>query len=135
MTKLDRWGRWAIGSSMGIILFGVPHLVDDFLFKVPAEFGISEPLAQMLGGMFFSLVVAFQLGAGRGTKWGFAGLMVVSDFLIAAILLKHIEGMIAPAPYWSGWFSEMLIIGLGMMCLCTSIFASIAFVRKTQQLS
>lgn len=135
MRALDRLGKWAVASSMGIILFGVPHLIDDFLFDVPAEFGIGEPIAQALGGVFFSLVVFFQLGAERGTKWGFAGLMAISDLLIAAILLKHVEGMIAPAPYWSGWFSEALIIGLGLACLFTSVFASFAFVRSAQQSS
>ncbi len=36
----------------------------------------------------------------------------MGTFLALAGLLKHIPLMIIPGPYWSGWFSEALIIGM-----------------------
>ena len=33
-------------------------------------------------------------------------------FLALAGILKHIPLIIKPGPYWSGWFSEVLIFGM-----------------------
>jgi hypothetical protein len=33
-------------------------------------------------------------------------------FLAAAGILKHIPLIVQPGPYWSGWFSEGLIMGM-----------------------
>ena len=33
-------------------IFAIPHLIDDFLFNIPAEFGMTNQLAQILSGIF-----------------------------------------------------------------------------------
>lgn len=47
-------------------------------------------------------------------------------FLALAVLLKHFPRMILPAPYWSGWFLEMLIGGVfvsGILLVVISVTA------------
>jgi len=38
--------------------------------------------------------------------------MGMGIFLALAGILKHIPLIIKPGPYWSGWFSEVLIFGM-----------------------
>ena len=36
----------------------------------------------------------------------------MDGFLALAGVLKHLPLILQPGPYWSGWFSEALIIGM-----------------------
>lgn len=98
----------------GVVLTAVaiPHLIDDFLFGIPEEFGLTNIQAQSLAAVFAALlIVVFSLAA-RGQRWGFLGTAVVGGFLALAGILKHVPLMLKPGPYWSGLFSETLIWGL-----------------------
>ena len=95
-----------------LAFFAIPHLIDDFLFGIPAEFGISVQLAQFLGGVFIVLYLGILIPMARGKRSGVIGGIGMGIFLALAGILKHIPLMLLPGPYWSGWFSEGLIIGL-----------------------
>ncbi len=95
-----------------LAFFAIPHLIDDFLFGIPAEFGISVRLAQFLGGVFIVLYLGILIPMARGKRSGVIGGIGMGIFLALAGILKHIPLMLQPGPYWSGWFSEGLIIGL-----------------------
>jgi hypothetical protein len=69
--------------------------------------------------------VVFSLAA-RGKKWGYIGAGFLGGFLALAGILKHIPRILKPGPYWSGLFSEILIIGLimsGISLLIVSVLA------------
>lgn len=97
---------------LALAFFAVPHLIDDFLFGIPEEFGISVQLAQTLSGFFILIYLLIGVGLARETKWGLSSAMGMGGFLALAGILKHIPLMLQPGPYWSGWFSEVLIYGL-----------------------
>ena len=97
-----------------LTFFSIPHLIDDFLFDIPADFGITNQVAQFLSGIFaVLLVVTFTLVA-KEKRMGYYLSAFVGGFLTLAVVLKHIPLMIKPGPYWSGWFSEGLIIGIAL---------------------
>jgi hypothetical protein len=112
----------------GAILVGVaiPHLIDDFLFEIPAEFGLSNIQAQILAGLFAAiLIVVFSLAA-RGRRWGYIGTAFIGGFLALAGILRHVPRILQPGPYWSGLFSEILIgvlILSGISLLIISVYA------------
>ena len=93
-------------------LFAFPHLIDDFLFDIPADFGISNQTAQILSGVFMVLYMVILRGLVLGKKSGLYSAMFMGSFLALAGILKHIPLIIKPGPYWSGWFSETLIFGM-----------------------
>lgn len=95
-----------------LAFFAIPHLIDDFLFGIPKEFGISVHLAQLLAGPFIVIYLVILIPLARGKRAGVIGAMSMGIFLALAGILKHIPLMIQPGPYWSGWFSEMLIVGM-----------------------
>lgn len=97
---------------LALAFFSIPHLIDDFLFGIPAEFGISVQLAQFLGGVFFVLYLGILIPLVRGLRAGVISAISMGCFLALAGILKHIPLMLQPGPYWSGWFSEGLIIGM-----------------------
>ena len=97
---------------LALAFFSIPHLIDDFIFDIPAEFGISVHLAQVLAGVFIVIYMGILILLARGKKIGIGSAMGMGIFLALAGILKHVPLMIKPGPYWSGWFSEGLIYGL-----------------------
>lgn len=92
--------------------FSFPHLIDDFLFGIPQDFGISIHLTQVLSGIFWVLYALILRGLVINKRWGVSWGIFMGSFLALAGILKHIPLIIKPGPYWSGWFSETLILGM-----------------------
>ncbi|RLD04010.1 MAG: hypothetical protein DRI65_11615, partial [Chloroflexota bacterium] len=104
----------------------IPHLIDDFLFDIPADFGISVHLSQFLAGVFILIYLGILIPLARGKRGGVIGAVSMGIFLALAGILKHIPLIIQPGPYWSGWFSEGLIIGMiitGIVLAITGIIS------------
>jgi hypothetical protein len=126
MNSSRRLGNLVLIIGMILVGVAIPHLIDDFLYDIPAEFGLTNIQAQILAGIFsVLLIVVFSLAA-RGQRWGFIGTAFLGGFLALAGILKHIPLMAQPGPYWSGLFSEILIAILilsGILLLVVSILA------------
>ena len=115
-----------VGAALLLSMFAVPHLIDDFLFGIPDEFGISNRMAQSLSGIFIFILIYCIIMAARERKSGYFACAGLGLFLALAGILKHIPRMLQPGPYWSGWFSEVLIYGLivsGLLLTSISIWA------------
>jgi hypothetical protein len=109
-----------------LAFFAVPHLIDDFLFDIPEDFGISVHLAQTLAGIFIVIYMGILVQLALDKRSGLYSAMGMGIFLSLARILKHIPLIIQPGPYWSGWYSEGLILGLiisGIAVTVSSIFA------------
>lgn len=120
----------------GAIMVGVaiPHLIDDFLFKIPEEFGLSNIQAQILAGFFAAMLIAVFSLAARGQRWGFIGTAFLGGFLALAGILKHVPRILQPGPYWSGLFSEILI-GVLILSGISLLIISVHALRNVDQLS
>jgi hypothetical protein len=101
-----------LGLYLSLSFFSIPHLIDDFLFDIPRDFGISNRFAQFLAGIFILIFMLVFIDLVRGRRRGYIGAIIMGVFLGLAGILKHIPLMLQPGPYWSGWFSEGLIIGM-----------------------
>jgi hypothetical protein len=118
--------RLVIQLYLVLAFFSIPHLIDDFLYDIPAEFGISVRLAQVLGGVFIVIYMGILPPLVQGKKVGLYGAIFMGIFLALAGTLKHIPLMIQPGPYWSGWFSEGLILGLIVSGIAVAVAAILA---------
>ena len=120
----------------GAIMVGVaiPHLIDDFIFNVPEEFGLSNIQAQILAGFFAAMLIAVFSLAARGQRWGFIGTAFLGGFLALAGILKHVPRILQPGPYWSGLFSEILI-GVLILSGISLLIISVHALRTVDQLS
>ncbi len=112
-----------------LVFFSAPHLIDDFLFDIPAEFGLTNHQAQILAGIFHvQLVVIFVLAA-RGRRAGYYGTLFWGIFLALAGILRHLPEIAKPEPYWSGPFSEVLILGMIVAGLALAVISWLALRR------
>jgi len=101
-----------IALYLVLAFFSIPHLIDDFLFDIPAEFGLSVHFTQFLAGVFILIYLGILIPLARDKRGGVIGAISMGIFLALAGILKHIPLIIQPGPYWSGWFSEGLIFGM-----------------------
>ena len=120
----------------GVIMVGVaiPHLIDDFLFAIPEEFGLSNIQAQILAGFFAAMLIAVFSLVARGQRWGFIDTAFLGGFLALAGILKHVPRILQPGPYWSGLFSEILI-GVLILSGISLLIISVHSLRVVDQLS
>jgi len=126
MDKKYKWSNLVIGVGLVLVLFSAPHLIDDFLYGIPEEFGLTNQQTQVLAGIFHVQLILFFVLAARKRKTGYYGLVFWGIFLALAGILKHLPKILKPEPYWSGPFSETLIIGMifaGIVLAITSILA------------
>lgn len=126
MDKKYKWSNLVIGVGLVLVLFSAPHLIDDFLYGIPEEFGLTNQQTQILAGIFHVQLIVFFVLAARKRKAGYYGLVFWGIFLALAGILKHLPEILKPEPYWSGPFSETLIIGMiftGIILAITSILA------------
>jgi len=112
MTRIKHIYVESITFYLALAFFSIPHLIDDFLFDIPAEFGISVHFSQFLAGIFILIYLGILIPLARGKRGGVIGSISMGIFLALAGILKHIPLIIQPGPYWSGWFSEGLIFGM-----------------------
>ena len=106
--------------------FSAPHLIDDFLYGVPEEFGLTNQQTQVLAGIFHTQLIVFFVLAARERKAGYYGLLFWGVFLALAGILKHLPKIVRPEPYWSGPFSETLIIGMIIVGIALAIVSILA---------
>ena len=126
MDKRYKWSNFVIGVGLVLVLFSAPHLIDDFLFGIPEEFGLTNQQTQILAGIFHVQLIVFFVLAARQRKAGYYGFIFWGIFLALAGILKHLPEILKPEPYWSGPFSETLIIGMiftGIVLAITSFLA------------
>jgi len=114
-----------------LTFFAIPHLIDDFLFDIPAEFGLTNQGAQILSGWFSVILVLTFVLVSRGRRGGYYSSAFLGAFLALAVILRHIPRMAQPGPYWSGWFSEVLIYGVGVSGIVLLVFSVIAISKKS----
>jgi hypothetical protein len=138
MTKKFGWSNLVIGVGLVLVFFSAPHLIDDFLYGIPEEFGLTNQQTQILAGIFHVQLIMFFVLVARERKAGYYGTLFWGIFLALAGILKHLPEIMKPEPYWSGVFSEILIIGIiivGIVLGITSIFALLSTKEPTGERS
>ena len=130
MKNLQSWNMIVITLYIGMTFFAAPHLVDDFLYGIPEEFGLTVIQCQWLVGTFFIRYMGIFALVVQQKRGGYYGAAFMGSFLALAVLLKHMPKIILPEPYWSGFFSEFTIIGLMICGILVTIAATFALKEK-----
>jgi hypothetical protein len=123
MEMRRRFGDPVFINSLVLAAVAIPHLIDDFLYDIPAEFGLTNIQTQILAGVFTVAFVGAIGLAAQGHRSGYIGTMFWGGFLALAGVLKHIPLMLKPGPYWSGFFSEFLILVMILSGVSLSYFS------------
>jgi hypothetical protein len=102
-------GNFVLINGAVMVGVAIQHLIDDFLFIIPEEFGLSNMQAQVLAGIFSVMLVAIFSLVARWRRWGYRGTAFLGGFVALAGILKHIPLILRPGTHWSGLSSEILI--------------------------
>jgi hypothetical protein len=116
-----RWSNRVVVISSIFAGFGVAHLIDDFLFGVPAEFNLFNPPTQFLALAFFVALTGLIALAARGTRASYQGLITIGLLLALADTLKHLPEIVGSVSYRSGTASIAFAIGLIVSGLATAL--------------
>lgn len=122
----QQWRNLVIGVGLVLVFFSSPHLIDDFLYDIPAEFGLTNAQTQVLAGIFHTQLIVFFVLAARERKAGYYGLLFWGVFLALAGILKHLPHILQPEPYWSGAFSGALILGMIASGIALAVVTTLA---------
>lgn len=119
--KASRWHQLSIGSAVFFAGFSALHLIDDFVFGVPAEFHLTVPIALFLAYAYMMALVGLIVAAAQRSPGGYLGLAVAGILIFLAQLLKSAPEILQPGPWHSGWPSEFLAAGLALSGVLTAI--------------
>ena len=125
------WSNRVIVAVSVFAGFGAAHLIDDFLYGVPAEFNLSNRMAQALGLAFFAALTGLAALAGRGSRKSYLGFVIIGGLLALADVLKHLPEVLEPGPWRSGLASEVFSVGLIVSGLVSAIVSYLAWRKKT----
>jgi len=125
-----RWSNRVIIVSSIFAGFGAAHLIDDFLFGVPAEFNLANPPTQFLALAFFVALTGLIALAARGTRASYQGLITIGLLLALADTLKHVPEIVGTTSYRSGTASVVFAIGLIVSGL---VMAAVAWLALRHQ--
>jgi hypothetical protein len=112
MDPSKRWSNRVVIAAVLLAGFGAAHLIDDFLYGVPADFGLSNQFSQGLAVVYFIITSSFLVLAARGSRAGYLGNLALGLFLLLADLLKHGSEGLFSGPWRNGLFSRSLALGL-----------------------
>ena len=130
-----RWSNRVIVVSSIFAGFGVAHLINDFLFGVPAEFNLTNPPTQFLAFAFFVALTGLVALAARGTRASYQGLITIGLLLALADTLKHIPEIVGSVTYRSGAASIFFSVGLIISGLVMAAVAWLALRRQSMEQS
>ncbi|HEX2997150.1 MAG TPA: hypothetical protein VHP14_20175 [Anaerolineales bacterium] len=108
MKQSERWSNRVVVAAVLLTGFGATHLIDDFLYGLPADFGLSNELSQAVAVVYFIATGLLLVLASRGSKAGYIGNMGFGLFLLLADSLKHGSEGLFSGSWRSGWFSRSL---------------------------
>lgn len=111
MNQSERWSNRVVVAAVLLTGFGAAHLIDDFLYDLPADFGLSNEFGQALAAVYFIITSLLLILAARGSKTGYIGNMGFGLFLFLADTLKHGSEGLFSGPWRSEPFSRSLAFG------------------------
>ncbi|MCK4741579.1 MAG: hypothetical protein KAS80_04795 [Anaerolineales bacterium] len=121
-----RWSNRVVAVSSIFAGFGAAHLIDDFLYGVPAEFNLTNPPTQFLALAFFIALTGLIALAARGSRASYQGLITIGLLLALADTLYHIPEIVGSVIFRSGAASIFFAIGLILSGLATAAVAWLA---------
>jgi hypothetical protein len=123
MNQGKRWSNRVVIAAVVLSGFGAAHLIDDFLYGIPADFGLSNQFSQVLAVVYFIITSLLLVLAARGSKAGYIGNLVLGLFLLLADMLKHGSEGLFSGPWRNGLFSRSLAFGVMLTSISLVVFS------------
>lgn len=123
MNQSKRWSNRVVAAAVLFTGFGAAHLIDDFLYGMPADFGLSNELGQVLAAIYFVTTGLLLVLTARGSKAGYIGNMGFGLFVLLVDALKHGGEGLFSGSWRSGLFSRSLAFGTLLLSIGSVIIS------------
>ncbi|GAC1448677.1 MAG: hypothetical protein PVSMB5_35610 [Ktedonobacteraceae bacterium] len=101
-----------VGLSLLLLGISIAHSLEDFVYGIPARFGLSVATAALLLGAGYVVQVTGILLATRGQRIGFVLTFATGVGWSIAAALDHLGEVLIVWPYREGVISKALEIGI-----------------------
>jgi hypothetical protein len=110
---------FAMNSQMGVILLSflllwvsIAHSLEDFVYGIPARFGLSVVAAALVLGAAYVVQVTGILLASKNARSGYMLTFATGAVWAIAAAADHLKEVLTVWPYREGVLSKMLEVGI-----------------------
>ena len=133
MNRNYKTNSWVVGTAIVLVGFSIAHVLEDFVYGIPAQFGFeTAPAAALLGTACAIHVVLIVLTA-QGNKLGILGNLAAGIIWALAATIDHLDEILFVQPYRAGWPSKGFEIGLILSALALAVISFLAWRSQSGQ--
>jgi hypothetical protein len=132
MDEKRRWSNRVVIAAILLTGFGAAHLIDDFLYGIPAELGLSNAAGQILTVLYFVITSTLLVLAARASQAGYLGNLILGIILIVADITKHAPEGLFVGEWRSGLLSRVLAWGVILSALGLAVVSYRAWQHARQ---
>lgn len=122
----DVWGRRILFLSLLLILFALPHTLEDFATGEPAKSGVPAPVLAAVISVVFAVQALGLFWMGQKHPRGIYVHVVAGIFWPLASGLAQLPVILSGEPYRAGVISVAYVIGMivvGLLLLVSALMA------------
>ncbi|HEX6302641.1 MAG TPA: hypothetical protein VFZ76_00515 [Anaerolineales bacterium] len=133
MNRNYKTNSWVVGTAIVLVGFSIAHVLEDFVYGIPAQFGFETAPAAALLGIAYAMHVVLIVLAARGSKLGVLGNLAAGIAWVLAAAIDHLDEILFVQPYRAGWLSKGFEIGLMLSALALAITSFLAWRAQPRQ--
>ena len=126
---------WVVGLAAVLIGISIAHVLEDFVYGIPARFGFDVAPAAALVGLAY-LAHAMLVGlAARDHTVGYLGNLAAGVFWFAAAAYDHLGEVLFAEDYRAGLISKGFEVGLMLSAIALAVSSYVAWRSRRNDLN
>jgi len=118
---------WVVGLAAVLIGISVAHVLEDFVYGIPARFGFEVAPASVLVGIAYAGHAVLVTLAARDHILGYIGNLAVGVFWFAAAAYDHLGEVLFAQNYRAGMISKSFEVGLMLSAIALAVGSLVAW--------
>jgi hypothetical protein len=127
MNRRRRWARWVVAAAVLLIGFSIAHVLEDFVYGIPARFGLAVAPAAALLGLAYAFHVLLVAAAARESRIGYLGNLAAGLVWLVAAAADHLHDILFVSPYRAGLISKGFEVGLMLSAVFLAVTSYLAW--------
>lgn len=111
----------------------IAHVLEDFVYGIPARFGLDTATAALLVGGWYTLHIFLIVLAARDRPAGYAGNALIGAGWFLAAAVDHLGEVLFVSPYRQGLISKAFEVALMLLGLLVAAVSFVAWRSKHSQ--
>ena len=121
------WSNWVVGVAAVTVGVTIAHVLEDFVYGVPGDFGVEVAPAAALLGVAYALHILLIALAARNHPLGYLGNLVYGVGWVLAAGLDHLDDVLFESHYRAGLISKAFEVGIMVSALALAVVSYAAW--------